>query len=590
MNKVKLLFEIPYFQVKKNKNNTSFYTKYNGVWKKKLTSQLISDVNNLSKKLLQLGLVKNDKVAIITDRNRAEWHIVDYALMQIGVLSVPIHSSTSIIETKYILNHCQAKFCFVSNKEMFDKVVPIRSNVNALIDIFTFDAIAKYQSVYDLITSGKLLNTIEQVEIVKKTILEDDIMTIIYTSGTTAMPKGVMISHKNVVSTIYKAYDETVPKDVHLERALSFLPISHLFERMILYMYQNNEINIYFAESLESIGQDMKTVKPQVLIIVPRLLEKIHDKIVEKANELSFVKKKLFKWAMEIGYNYLPDEQNGPKYERKLALARKTVFIKWKEVFGGEVELIICGGSKLQPKLSSVFNAAGLYVMDGYGLTESSAVLTVNSRLKGCNKIGSVGRPISSLEVVIANDNEILIKGDNVMKGYYKNDFKTNESFENGYFKTGDLGKLDKDGFLYITGRKKDIFKTSGGKYVAPSKIENQLKLSNQIEQVMVIGENERFPAAIIQPNFEFFSKKYPKFSKEEISNSKEVLVSIQREVVKCNEVLSQSEKIKKIGLTIDEWTIDRGHLTPTLKVKRDVVKSKYYDIYSEIYRPMMTD
>ncbi len=586
MIEIKRLFDIPQFQLDNHNLSIAFVTKYNSEWQATSSKEYVDKATNLSKSLLELGVKPNDKIAIITDRTRTEWHIADIGIMQIGAQTIPIYDSTSINELEYIFNHAEIKFCFVANEELYIKVNELKNKIASLTEIISFDSIEQCDSLNDLINIGNGLNNTSEVELIKNNILEDDLATIIYTSGTTDKPKGVMLTHKNILSNI-KACISVIPiiEDKN-PKVLSFLPVSHIFERMMLYLYQYSGFSIYFSESIDTIGSDLKVVKPYIITAVPRLLEKIHDGIIAKGNELGGIKKRLFNWALEIGYKYESDGKNGKKYERNLARARKLIFSKWKAALGGNIKGIYCGSSKLQPKLARIFCAAELFVLDGYGLTETSPVISVNTTYAGMNKIGTIGKPINNVEVKIAADGEILAKGPNIMKGYYKDIEKTKQSIKNGYFHTGDLGKLDEDGFLYITGRKKENFKTSGGKYINPSKIEILLKKSNLIVHAVVIGEGEKMPAAIIQPNFEILKTKFTASDNLELISTSEVIQLIQKEIDVVNETLSQWEKIKRFELTPDEWTTASGHLTPTLKVKKDIIKSKYYILYNKIYRP----
>ncbi len=585
MDTVKRLFDIPQYQLEHNQLETAFATKYNGEWKPTSTQEYIEKANLLSRYLSHIGIKKDDKIAIITNRSRTEWHIADIAIMQVGAQSVPIYDSTSKIDLKYIFNHAEVKYCFVANKELFDKLQQV--DTKYLKEVFSFDKINDCLSLEELIYKGREYKNQALIDYIKLSIKPTDLATIIYTSGTTDKPKGVMLSHENIISNMI-ASSKAVPDFNDDEpRALSLLPVSHIFERMMLYLYQYNGIQIHFAESIETVADNMKEVKPHIMTVVPRLLEKIHDKIIDKGASLGIIKKKLFNWALDLGYKFEPFGKNGKSYEKSLKRARKLIFSKWKEVFGGQIKVIFCGSSKLEPKLSRIFNAAGIPVMDGYGLTETSPVISVNSPNDFGLRIGSIGKPIENVYVKIADDGEILSKGPNNMLGYYKNSIKTESTFIDGYFKTGDLGRLDEDGFLYITGRKKETFKTSGGKYINPSKIESELKKSLFIEQVMVIGENEKFPAAIIQPNFSLLRQTFSLNSiNEELILNELVISKIQEEVNFVNEQLGQWEKIKEIGLTPEEWTISSGHLTPTMKIKKDIIKSKYYYLYNKIYRP----
>lgn len=587
MTEIKRLFDIPIFQLKKFNLSIAFVTKYDGEWKATSTKDYVDNANAVSRYLVDIGVKPNDKIAIITERTRTEWNITDIGITQVGAQSIPIYNSTSVGDTTYILNHAEVTHCFVSNEELFHKINDLKNNVPTLKNIFSFDKISDCLSLQDLINKGKKLTNQEEVEFIKKAILEDDLATIIYTSGTTDKPKGVMLSHQNIISNLLAA-KERLPIIKGQAKVLSFLPVSHIFERMVLYLYQYSGYSIYFAQSTETLTVDMAYVKPNIITVVPRLLEKIHDIIISKGDALSGIKKKLFDWAMNLGYEYNPYGLNGKKYERSLSRARKLVFKKWQAVFGGNIKMIFCGSAYLQPRLARIFCAAGLNVMDGYGLTETSPVISVNSvNGDALIKIGTIGKPINGIEVKIADDGEILIKGPNVMLGYYKDPEKTASSIIKGYFHTGDLGHIDSDGFLSITGRKKENFKTSGGKYINPGKVEGELKKSSFIEQIVVIGEGEKMPAAIIQPNFnlltEFIDDK--KLSRKELIVNSKILEKIQSEIDIVNDSLGQWEKIKRFELTPDEWTTDDGHLTPTLKVRKDIIKTKYYILYNKIYR-----
>ena len=398
-----------------------------------------------------------------------------------------------------------------------------------------------------------------------------------------------MLSHKNVVSNAVNSASR-FPIIPGQSKALSFLPVCHIYERMLMYLYQYTGVSIYFAESLDTISENLKEVQPEVMTAVPRLLEKVYDKIIAKGADLTGIKKKLFFWAVETGLEYEPYGQNGWWYEKKLGIARKLIFSKWQEALGGNLKVIASGSAALQPRLARVFNAANIGVMEGYGLTETSPVISVNDMRDHGFKIGTVGKPIPETEVKIAEDGEILIKGPQVMIGYYKDQEKTDEVIENGYFHTGDIGEIDSEGFLKITDRKKEMFKTSGGKYVAPQIIENMMKQSRFIEHIMVVGEGEKMPAALIQPNFEFVTE-WAKLKNinvgttpQEIASNEEVKNRIQEDVDLHNEKFGKWERVKRFELTPDEWSIEAGHLTPTMKLKRRIVKEKYLDLYNKIY------
>ena len=583
------LFDFPYYQLDKYNLDFAFATKYDGEWIKVSTKEYIKQANEVSRGGLKLGLNKNDKVALISSNNRTEWNVCDIGLMQIGVQTVPIYPTISAEDYEYILNHSEAKYVLVSDVEVYEKVKAIQANVPSLKGVYSFDKIdgcANWSEIKDL---GKDESNQNEVEALMESVSPNDLATIIYTSGTTGRPKGVMLSHNNIVSDVLSSAPR-VPLRPGESVALSFLPVCHIFERMILYLYQYFGISVYFAESIEKISDNLKEVKPHVITAVPRLLEKVYDKIYAKGADLTGIKKKLFFWAIDIGLKYEPKGANGAWYEFKLKIARKLIFSKWKEGLGGNIELMVSGSAALQTRLTRVFTAAGIPVFEGYGLTETSPVISVNSFNDDAFKIGTVGKLINCVEVKIAEDGEILCKGPNVMMGYYKDEEKTNEVLKDGYFHTGDIGELDANGFLKITDRKKEMFKTSGGKYIAPQVLENAFKQSRFIEQIMVIGEGQKMPAALIQPNFEFIkdwaSRKNITLgaSEADIATNKEVIDRIEQEVNETNEKFGNWEKIKRFELTPDMWSIDAGHLTPTMKLKRKIILAKYQDLFDKIY------
>lgn len=585
----KRLFDIPYFQLEKYPLEKCLVTKYDGKWIATSTKEYIELFNKLSRGLLRLGVNANDKIALISSRNRTEWNICDMGIMQVGAHGVPIYPTISSQEYEYILNHSGSVFCFVSDQEVFDKVMNIKDKVPTLKEVYTFDEIPNSKNWKTVLEMGEDASNQEEVEARKNAILENDLATLIYTSGTTGKPKGVMLSHKNIVSNaIYSA--ERLPIEIGKSSALSFLPVSHVYERMLLYMYQLCGLEIYFAESIEAISDNLKEVKPEVMTAVPRLLEKVYDRIYSKGLELSGIKKALFFWAVNLGLKYEPYGKNGSWYEFQLKFANKLIFSKWREALGGNLKAIASGSAPLQPRLARVFNAAQIPVMEGYGLTETSPVIAVNQMRNYGFRIGTVGKPISHTKVKIADDGEILIKGPQVMLGYYKDNAETDNVLKGGYLHTGDIGEIDNDGFLKITDRKKEIFKTSGGKYIAPQVIENIIKQSRFIQQIMVIGEGEKMPAAFIEPDFEFI-KEWAKLKGHEIASdpkemvkNKIVLDRIKEEIEYYNERFGQWEKIKQFRLTPEVWSIEAGHLTPTLKMKRRVILNIYKDLYKDIY------
>lgn len=562
-------------------------TKYDGEWQAISSAQYLEQANKISRALLRLGVAANDKIALISMNNRTEWSIMDTGILQVGAQNVPIYPTISEDDYAYILNHSEASYCFVSCREVLDKVEAIRSQVPNLKGVYSFDRLEGCPNWTDLLKDGEDPSNQGEVEARMAAVKPEDLATLIYTSGTTGRPKGVMLSHNNIVSNVL-ASKARVPFE-YRGVALSFLPVCHIFERVILYIYQYCGITVYFAESLETISENLKEVKPNVMTVVPRLLEKVYDKIIARGSELSGIKKALFFWAVKLGLRYEPYGANGWWYEFRLGIARKLIFSKWHEGLGGNLETMVSGSAALQQRLARVFAAAGIPVMEGYGLTETSPVISVNDARNRGWKIGSVGRIIEGIEVVIAQDGEILCKGPNVMMGYYKDPEKTAEVIKDGFFHTGDIGEFDEEGFLRITDRKKEMFKTSGGKYVAPQLLENRLKQSRFIEQVMVVGEGEKMPAALIQPNFEFLFEwarrhNLPSGSVKDMIASEEVVNRIQEEVNEANEQFGKWEKIKQFRLTPDTWSVDGGHLTPTMKLRRKIIKEKYAALYNDIY------
>jgi len=587
MQNVTRLFDFPYYQLNKLPLEKSLVTKYNGKWVATSTQEYVDKANAISRGLLHLGVRPNDKIAIISMTNRTEWNIMDIGVLQIGAQTVPIYPTISEEDYEYVLNHSEAKYCFVSCGEVLEKVLAISSKLKNLEDIFSFDQLDNCKHWGEVLEKGADNSNQEEVEKLKDGVKPEDLATLIYTSGTTGRPKGVMLSHDNIVSNVLSS-ETRVPFETG-GSALSFLPVCHIFERMILYLYQYCGIEIHFAEGLDKISDNVKEVRPNVMTVVPRLLEKVYDAIIAKGTLLTGVKKKLFFWAVDLGLKYEPYGKNGWWYEQQLALARKLIFSKWQEGLGGNLTVMVSGSAALQPRLARVFAAAGMPVMEGYGLTETSPVIAVNDQRNRGWKIGTVGRIIDRVEVKIAEDGEILCKGPNVMLGYYKDPEKTAEVLTDGYFHTGDIGEVDADGFLRITDRKKEIFKTSGGKYVAPQLLENRFKQSRFIEQIMVVGEGEKMPAALIQPNFEFLHEwakrhKVTVGENSDIVHNDKVIARIQEEVDLANEDFAKWEKVKQFRLTPDVWSVDSGHLTPTMKLRRKIVKEKYLDLYNDIY------
>ena len=577
------LFDCINYQRENYPQSKSLVYKEQGEWKSYTTQEFIDISNQVSRSLYTLGILPNDKIAIITPVNQPKWHFLDIGILQIGAQNVPLYATLSKKDYEYVLHHSDAKYCFVAGDDIYDKVKSVQANTQ-LKEVYRLDRDSEvgWNSFLEL---GKDTSKQLKVDELKKAVKPEDIATIIYTSGTTGTPKGVMLSHDNIVQNI-----KVTQKRLNIlgpgKKTVSYLPVSHVFERAAGYYAQMMGFEIHFAESLELLGDTIREVKPHLLAVVPRLLEKIFDKIVDKGSQLSGIKKKLFFWALELGEDYKPYKKNGPWYHFQLNLARKLIFSKWQEALGGNLEFMLSGSAPLQPRLIRVFTAAGIPIYEGYGMTESSPGATLNDlRNKGL-KIGTVGKPLDGIEIKIAEDGEILMKGHCVMQGYYKRDDLTKETIVNGYLHSGDIGELDDDGFLKITDRKKEIFKTSGGKYIAPAVLENELKKSRFIEQILVIGEAQKMPAALIQINFEFVEEwaKRKGYKIKNIDQSKKLRKRIQKEIDKYNLNFGKWEQIKDFQITPDQWSIEEGHLTPTLKMKRKVILEKYKNLYEKIY------
>jgi long-chain acyl-CoA synthetase len=588
MQSITRLFDIPAYQKEKYDLEKAMVTKYDGQWKAVSSGEYLDQANAISRALLRLGVSANDKIALISMTNRTEWNVMDTGILQVGAQNVPIYPTISEEDYAYILNHSESTYCFVSCEEVLEKVRAVQKEVPSLKEIYSFDRIDGCKHWSELLELGADDVNQEEVEKRKKAVKPEDLATLIYTSGTTGRPKGVMLTHNNIVSNVLASNDR-VPFE-YGSTSLSFLPVCHIFERMILYLYQYCGISVYFAEGLDKISDNLKEVHPNVMTVVPRLLEKVYDSIITKGSDLTGVKKALFFWAVKLGLNYEPYGANGWWYEKRLGLARKLIFSKWKEALGGNLETMVSGSAALQPRLARIFAAAGIPVMEGYGLTETSPVISVNDQRNHGWKIGTVGKIIEGIEVIIAKDGEILCKGPNVMVGYYKDPERTAEVIDtDGFFHTGDIGEFDAEGFLRITDRKKEMFKTSGGKYVAPQLLENRMKQSRFIEQVMVVGEGEKMPAALIQPNFEFLFEWARRHEidldgNEKAINDPRVIERFQEEVDDANEQFAKWEKVKQFRLTPDIWTVDEGHLTPTMKLRRKIIREKYLDLYNDIY------
>lgn len=580
------LFDVPYHQQKNYQKDSMFVTKKEGIWTPMDTTTFIEKALLVSRGLIAFGISAGDKIAVAST-NRVEWNILDIAVQQVGAILVPLYPNISVNDYRFILNDSSTRICVVGNKELWDKISSIRKDVPSLEHLFVFDEIEGCSHWSEISEKAQITDPSEvksRMDLVKS----GDLVTIIYTSGTTGNPKGVMLSHSNILSNVF-ACQSRIPADNN-SNVLSFLPVCHIYERMLHYLYMYIGCSIYFGESMETIGENIREVKPDVFSAVPRLIEKVYDKIIAKGDELSGLKKKLFFWAVALAENY---ELKGksPLYKMQLAIARKLIFSKWQLALGGNVKAIASGSAALQPRLARIFIAAGIPILEGYGLSETSPVVTVNSFDKGIC-FGSVGTLIEHVEVKIAEDGEILVKGPNVMLGYYNNEEATNEVMDkDGWFHTGDIGVFIDKKFLKITDRKKEIFKTSGGKYIAPQAMENKFKESRFIEQLIVVGEGEKFPGAFIVPSFLFLKEwalqnnlNFDTISNEEIVLQEKVLLKFKEEIDEINEFFGSWEQLKKFVLLPKEFSIDGGELTPTLKLKRKKIMEKYQKEYAILY------
>ena len=588
---VKRIFDIVERQLSAFNKEISLAYKVEGQWKTFSSADFKEQANLISCGLLALGMKKDDKIAIISN-NRPEWNFTDIGAQQIGSIIVPMYTSVSPADYKFILNDSSSRIIFCGDKELYNKVMAVRSELTSVEHIYTFDKVDGAEHWSEVTELGKKNFNSTKLQEMMNVVSHEDIATILYTSGTTGTPKGVMLTHDNIISNV-SATERLMPVNQE-HRALSFLPLCHSYERMLTYLYMHYGISIYYAESMDKIADNLKEVKPAIFSTVPRLLEKVYDKIVERGKALTGVKKSLFFWALNLGLRYELNGANGWWYEAQLKLANKLIFNKWREALGGNVRVIVSGSAALQPRLARVFWAAHITVLEGYGLTETSPVIAVNNLEKNAAHFGTVGPVIDGVSVKIAEDGEILVKGPNVMKGYYKRPDLTDEVIDKeGWFHTGDIGTMVDDRFLKITDRKKEIFKTSGGKYIAPQMIENRLKESSFIEQVMVIGEHQKFPAALIVPAFLYLKKwceenGIPEAANEELIKNPKIIEAVKQAVDKCNSDLGSFEQIKKFELLPREWTIDSGELTATLKMKRKVIMEHNKSQVDKIYGQQM--
>lgn len=582
---IKRLFDCIEHQLKHFPQEDMLAAKENGVWRKYSTQEIATTVNQLSAGLLTLGLSGkdytaegSDKIAIISS-NRPEWLTADLAAQQIGLIWVPVYPTTNPLELKFILNDASVQYMFASNQELYDKVMSIKAEVPSLKEVYTFDHIPGAKHWTSLLNNdADLLN---QVEVIKKEIPVDQVATFIYTSGTTGTPKGVMLTHKSIYFNLQSGKKSFPFPDAPDQKVLSFLPLNHIFEKVASYIYMYSGMSIYYAESLETIGDNLKEIKPDGFSTVPRLLEKVFEKIMITGESLTGIKRKLFFWAVALGEQYDNINQGSWWYRTQLKLANKLIFVKWREALGGNVKFIVTGGAACQVKLLRIFNAAQIPVYEGYGPTENSPIISINLRTPGGTKYGTVGHVISGVDYKLEADGEICVAGPSVMQGYYKRPDLTAETIINGWLHTGDIGEIIDGKYLKITDRKKELFKTSGGKYVAPQPIENKMKESPFIEQIVLIGDNKRFVSALIVPGFSKL-KEWAKqhgieyTSNEEIIKNSMVLTMIADIVDEYNKLFNQVEQVKKFTLIPREFTIDKQEMTPKLSIRRKNILANF--------------
>jgi long-chain acyl-CoA synthetase len=593
MTKPHRLFDCLDKLMKESPNEILLSAKEGGKWKGHTVKEVYDLVEKLSGGLLALGVSANDmsienrdKIAIIS-KNRPEWVLLDLAVQKIGAVLVPVYPTVHVNDLQFVFNDAQVKYVFVNDEDLFHKVQTVRTAVPCIKDIFSFEHINNCRHWKEILSLGEQEH-FQQIDTAEKRITTEDLFTIIYTSGTTGTPKGVMLSHRNILSNVMASIPCFPPGEGM--KALSFLPLNHIFERMITYLYLFKGTSIYYAESLETIGDNLKEVQPNLFTTVPRLLEKVYDKIMQKGEELSGVKRKLFFWAHKLAEQFELNTNQGLWYRSQLAIANKLIFSKWREALGNNITCIVSGGAACQVRLIRIFTAAKLPILEGYGLTETSPVIAVNKFEEKDRKFGTVGPLLDNVEVTIAEDGEILCKGPNVMMGYYKRPDLTAGEITEGWFHTGDIGTMVDNRFLKITDRKKELFKTSGGKYVAPLPIENKLKESMFIEQAMIVGSGEKFVGALIIPSFIYLKtwarkEGLPEQPDDALINHPKVIELYKDLVESFNKYFNQVEQVKKFELLQNEWSIDSGELTPKMSLKRKVVMEKYRDAIARIYK-----
>jgi long-chain acyl-CoA synthetase len=587
MEVTRLFDLLPYYKNNFKAKDDVLAGKENGKWIKYSIDQYIETAASISYGLLKLGVSPGDKIATISN-NRPEWNFVDMGILQIGAVHVPIYPTISESDYKYILAHSEVKFLFISGKEIMRKIETLLPDMPAIKGVYSFKPVDGVKHLDELIELGKANAAPEKIESIKAAITPENLATLIYTSGTTGNPKGVMLSHKNLLSNmmgVYKIFpvDETC-------KGLSYLPLCHVYERMDIYTYHYLGLSIYYAENMGTIADNIREIKPEIFTTVPRLLEKVFDKIMAKGSQLKGIKKAIFFWAVSLANHYEMDGKNW-FYRVRLKVADKLVFVKWREALGGNVRVIVSGGAALQPRLARIFTAAGIPILEGYGLTETSPVIAVNTLEKGGTMIGTVGKPLDNVEVKIGPDGEILAKGTNIMMGYFKEPKMTADAIEaDGWFHTGDIGKLEPEGHLRITGRKKEIFKTSLGKYISPQLLENKFMESAFIDGIIILGENQKYAAALVVPAFTHLRsycehKSIPYSSDKEMIQDPVIIKRFKKEIDHFNKFFGSTEQIQSFELIDHEWSMETGELTANLKLKRSYILDTYKDKVEKLFK-----
>jgi long-chain acyl-CoA synthetase len=587
MEVTRLFDLLPYFKKTFKAKDDVLAGKEGGKWIKYSIDQYIDTATHISYGLLHLGVRPGDKIATISN-NRPEWNFLDMGILQIGAIHVPIYPTISESDYKYILTHSEVKYVFISGKEIMRKIEHILPEITSIKGVYTIKPVDDVNPLDELISLGTANPSPEKLEGLKKNIKPDDLATLIYTSGTTGFPKGVMLTHKNILSNVM-GVKHIFPVDESC-KGLSYLPLCHVYERMDNYTYQFLGLSIYYAENMGTIAENIREVQPEIFTTVPRLLEKVYDKIIAKGTQLKGFKKAVFFWSVSLANRYELDGK-GWLYHAQLRLADKLVFTKWREALGGKVRVIVSGGAALQPRLARIFTAAGIDILEGYGLTETSPVIAVNTLEKGGRMFGTVGKPLSNVEVKIAGDGEILTRGTHIMMGYFKDPEMTAHAIEtDGWFHTGDVGKLEPEGHLRITGRKKEIFKTSLGKYISPQLLENKFKESAFIDGIIILGENQKYAAALVVPDFNYL-RSYCEHKGMAYSSDKEVIkdpVIIKRfkkEIDHFNKFFGNTEQIQSFELIDHEWSLETGELTANLKLKRSFILDKYQEEVDRLFK-----